>query len=158
MTRIFTTGILIRNGKLLILKRKMDDDTYPGLWDCPGGHFEKGESAEECMIREAREESGLDVKILRPGPLLDYTDLYGRAISVPFMIRSDSGTVSLTEHSESKWIRPEEISNYRAVPDLLLALEAFGLPGAKSGPKIGGKKAPGGSHNRRGKRIHSLSL
>ena len=135
-TRIFTTGILLRRGKLLILKRKDDDDTYPGEWDCVGGHFEKGESAEECMIREAREESGLDVKIVRPGPLLEYTDVYGRAISVPFVIESDSGRVSLTEHSEYRWIDPADATRYRAVPDLMKALSAFGFL-ATDGKKVG---------------------
>ena len=126
-TRIFTTGILLRKGKVLILKRKEDDDAYPGMWDCVGGHFEEGESAEDCMMREAKEESGLNVTIVRSGPLLEYTDEYGRAISVPFVIRSDSGRVSLTEHSEFKWVDPATVPTYRAVPDMLLALRAFGF-------------------------------
>ena len=137
-TRIFTTGILLRRGKLLILKRKEDDDTYPGLWDCVGGHFEKGESAEECMVREAKEESGLDVKIVRSGPLLEFTDDYGRAIAVPFVIESDSGQVSVTEHSEYRWIEPADVTRYRAVPDLMKALYAFGfLPSTGKRPRRG---------------------
>ena len=126
-TRVFTTGILLRRGRLLILRRKEDDDTYPGMWDCVGGHFENGESAEECMIREAKEESGLDVTIVRPGPLIEYTDEYGRAIAVPFEISSETGRVSLTEHSEFKWVEPAEALRYDAVPDVRLALEAFGF-------------------------------
>lgn len=92
-----------------------------------GGHFEKGESAEDCMTREAREESGLAVKILRSGPLVEFADEYGRAVAVPFIITSESGRVVLTEHSEFKWINPVEILAYRAVPDLLRALEVFGF-------------------------------
>jgi 8-oxo-dGTP diphosphatase len=124
-TRIFTTGVLMRKGKLLILKRKPDDDTYPGFWDCVGGHFEEGESAEACMLREAKEESGLDVKILRPGPLIEYLDRYGRAVAVPFLIESRSGAIKLTEHSESRWIAPTEAGRYRIVPDLRKALPLF---------------------------------
>jgi len=126
-TRIFTTGLLLRRGKLLILRRKEDDDTYPGVWDCVGGHFEKGESAEDCMMREAKEESGLDVKIIRSGPLLEYKDEYGAAISVPFVIGSERGKVSLTEHSEFKWVDPADATKYRVVPDLVMALDAFGF-------------------------------
>jgi 8-oxo-dGTP diphosphatase len=62
-TRVFTAGVLVHTGRVLVLKRKPDDDTYPGLWDCLGGHFENGESAEACMTREAREESGLRVDL-----------------------------------------------------------------------------------------------
>jgi 8-oxo-dGTP pyrophosphatase MutT (NUDIX family) len=126
-TRVFTTGVLMRNGRLLILKRKPDDDAYPGLWDCVGGHFEPKESAEECMIREAKEETGLDVKIVRPGPLIEYLDRYGRAVAVPFLIESKSGKVTLTEHSEARWIRPSAASRYRIVPDLKKALKLFDL-------------------------------
>ena len=41
-TRVFTAGVLVHRGRVLVLKRKPDDDTYPGLWDCLGGHFRKG--------------------------------------------------------------------------------------------------------------------
>ncbi len=76
---------------VLMLKRKPDDDTYPNLWDCLGGHFESGESAEECMTREAREESGLSVELVKTGTLIEYTDGYGRSIAVPSCLGLRSG-------------------------------------------------------------------
>ncbi len=131
-TRVFTTGVVLDRGKLLILKRKDDDDTYPGVWDCVGGHFEKGESAEECMLREAREESGQHMKIVKVGPLIEYLDHYGRVVAVPFVLRPDpKEAIRLTEHSEYRWIGLSETPNFEIVPDLLKALSAFGLvPGA----------------------------
>ena len=127
-TRVFTTGVVLSRGKLLILKRKQDDDTYPGVWDCVGGHFERGESAEECMLREALEESGQSMKIVKVGPLIEYLDAYGRAVSVPFMLKPDTvKKVVPTEHSEFRWIRPSETGNYDIVPDLAKALSVFGL-------------------------------
>jgi 8-oxo-dGTP diphosphatase len=133
-TRIFTTGVVLKRGMLLILRRKSDDDTYPGFWDCVGGHFEKGESAEECMLREAREESGQRMKIIRGGPLIEYIDEYGRAVAVPFLLRSDpNGKVTLSEHSEYRWIHLGAAKGYKMVPDLAMALRAFGLQ--KNGPR-----------------------
>jgi 8-oxo-dGTP diphosphatase len=127
-TRVFTTGVVLRRGKLLILKRKDDDDTYPGIWDCVGGHFEKGESAERCMLREAREEAGQAMKIVRLGPLIEFIDEYGRAVAVPFILRPDDRSeVVVSEHSEFKWIRMSEVENYQIVPDLAKALSLFGL-------------------------------
>jgi len=138
-TRIFTTGVVLDRGKLLILKRKEDDDTYPGLWDCVGGHFEKGESAEECMLREAREESGQVMKIVRVGPLIEYLDDYGRAVAVPFILKPDpKKKILLSEHSESKWVSLKNAPRHALVPDLAKALEGFGLQGAnrrKAPPK-----------------------
>ncbi len=117
----------MHRGKLLILKRRKDDDTYPGLWDLVGGHFEAGESAEACMIREAKEESGLDVKIVKPGRLIEYLDQYGRSIELPFLLSSRSENVRVSEHSEFRWISPLALGRYRRVPGLDEAVRAFGL-------------------------------
>ena len=133
-TRVFTSGILVHKDRVLILKRKLDDDEYPGLWDCLGGHFEQGESAEACMIREAKEESGLDVGIVKPGRLIEYSDRYGRAIAVPFLLKSRADSVVLSEHSESLWVSPEVLARYRKVPAMTEALLIFGL-----GPKSPGR-------------------
>jgi 8-oxo-dGTP diphosphatase len=146
-TRIFTTGVVLDRGKLLILKRKEDDDTYPGLWDCVGGHFEKGESAEECMLREAGEESGQVMKIVRVGPLIEYLDDYGRAVAVPFILKPDpKKKILLSEHSESKWVSLKGLPRHSLVPDLAKALEAFGFQGAS------GRRRPSKSALKRGTR------
>jgi len=140
-TRVFTTGVVLDRGKILILRRKEYDDTYPGFWDCVGGHFEKGESAEECMLREAREEAGQKMKITRVGSLIEYLDAYGRAVAVPFLLRPEpNAPVSLSEHSEFKWIKLGEVRNHQVVPDLLKALDVFGL--TRPRPLMHPKKKP----------------
>lgn len=126
-TRVFTAGVLLRGHKLLLLKRKEDDDTYPGLWDLPGGHLESGESADACMIREAKEETGLDVEVVRPGGLVEYTDGYGRSIEFPFLLRSRSGRVIVSEHSGFRWVRPRALRRYHRVPGMDEALIELGL-------------------------------
>ena len=128
MTRVFTTGVVLRGGKLLIMKRRDDDETYPGRWDCVGGHFERGESAEACMLREAMEETGQRMKIVRPGPLIEFLDEYGRAVAVPFLLRPDQRRrVATTEHSEYRWVKLSEVGDYEVVPDLAIALSLFRL-------------------------------
>ncbi len=132
-TLVFTTGVVLKRGRLLILKRKDDDDSYPGVWDCVGGHFEKGESAEDCMLREAREEAGQDMKIVKVGPLIEYLDAYGRAVAVPFVLRPDPRKeVVPSEHSEFRWVKLGELKDYDIVPDLAKARVLFGL---RRGPR-----------------------
>ena len=126
-TRVFTAGVHVHRGRVLVLKRKPDDDTYPGLWDCLGGHFERGESAEACMTREAMEESGLSVDLVKTGTLIEYSDSYGRAIAVPFLLRARSARVVVSEHSEYRWVPPRSLGRYRKVPALSRALIIFGL-------------------------------
>ncbi|XPV77247.1 MAG: A/G-specific adenine glycosylase [Desulfovibrio sp.] len=58
------TGVLLRNGKVYIQKRKKDD-VWPGLWEFPGGVVEKGENPECALEREFLEETELPVKIVK---------------------------------------------------------------------------------------------
>lgn len=53
--------ILDDKGKCFISKRSMSKKEYPGLWELPGGKFEKGEDIHKCIIREIKEEIGVDI-------------------------------------------------------------------------------------------------
>ncbi|MDQ7834107.1 MAG: A/G-specific adenine glycosylase [Humidesulfovibrio sp.] len=54
-------GILLTEGQVFIQKRR-PNDVWPGLWEFPGGVLEPGESPEEAMVREFREETELSVR------------------------------------------------------------------------------------------------
>ncbi|NOX71899.1 MAG: NUDIX hydrolase [Candidatus Micrarchaeota archaeon] len=54
------SAIIIRDRKILLIRRGRDAPEFPGFWTCPGGVMEKGESPEECAAREVKEEVGLD--------------------------------------------------------------------------------------------------
>lgn len=51
--------ILIDDGRILLLRRA-DHRSFPGMWCLPGGHIEDGETPEECCRRELAEETGID--------------------------------------------------------------------------------------------------
>lgn len=54
------TGILIEDDKILIVKQEVSEQRH---WSLPGGALEYGETIEQCLIREMKEETGLDVKV-----------------------------------------------------------------------------------------------
>jgi 8-oxo-dGTP diphosphatase len=54
-------GVIVEGDKILLIYRKKTDD-----YSFPKGHIEIGEKAEETLIREVKEETGLDIKILKP--------------------------------------------------------------------------------------------
>jgi 8-oxo-dGTP pyrophosphatase MutT (NUDIX family) len=126
-TRIFTSGLLVYEGRVLLLKRRPDDERNPNRWDCLGGHFLAEESGEDCMIREAKEESGLDVRIRKSGRVFEFRDSYGRAVGLPYLLGSDSNRVRPTEHSRYVWVPPKAASRYDCVPEVAILLRRFRL-------------------------------
>lgn len=63
MIRVFTICYIEHEGKTLMLHRiKRKDDVHYGKWIGVGGKVEKGESPEECIIREVKEETGLTIE------------------------------------------------------------------------------------------------
>jgi 8-oxo-dGTP diphosphatase len=52
-------GLLFDQGRLLLGKRSTRRIAYPGVWDLPGGHVEAGETTEQALVRELREELGV---------------------------------------------------------------------------------------------------
>ncbi len=54
------SGIIIQDKKILLLQRSYYTQLYAGFWGCPGGRAESGETAEQNVIREVKEECNLD--------------------------------------------------------------------------------------------------
>ena len=63
-------GLLCCQGRLLLGKRSARRTAYPGVWDLPGGHVEAGETAEQALVRELREELGVTSIVWREWAVL----------------------------------------------------------------------------------------
>mgnify|MGYP000055672530 CR=1 FL=1 len=67
MHRVVVAALLGPRG-ILLCRRNPTAEAYPGKWDLPGGHIEGGESAEQALVRELREELGITVPPPGAGP------------------------------------------------------------------------------------------
>ena len=86
------TGILIEDGKILIVKQRVDGTRG---WSLPGGKLERGETLEQAVVRELKEETGLDVSA---GPMLyvcEKPDADPPVIHITFLVTRASGEIRL---------------------------------------------------------------
>jgi 8-oxo-dGTP diphosphatase len=102
-------AIIERDGKILLIKRK--NEPFAGAWALPGGFIEYNESAEDAIIREAKEETNLDIAIKthlgvysNPG-----RDPRGHVISICYIASATGEEKGGTDASEAKFFSPDEI-------------------------------------------------
>lgn len=117
---IVPLGIVIRDGNILINKRHdPHNEEYHHKWEFPGGGIEFGESIEENLVREIKEETGYDI---RPVKRLSYIDIQHRRgtsskvqiLLLPYICEIIRGDLVLNdaEVAESKWASPKDVLSY----------------------------------------------
>lgn len=86
------TGFLVEDGRLLLVRERLRERSH---WNLPGGRLEVGESLEAALVREMREETGLDVDV---GELLYVTDRFkslgNQIVDLSFSVRRIGGDFS----------------------------------------------------------------
>ena len=126
--KIVLGGVVIDNDKVLLLQRNRDEDVYPNMWELPSGKREPLEPSEGALVREIKEESGLEVDIIIPLSVFDYqiekTDEIRDSTQINFIVKSKNNfNVKISpEHQNFAWVHEEEINNYNvteSVKDLL---------------------------------------
>ena len=114
------TGILIEDGKILLVKQGVTEKRH---WALPGGRLEFGETIEQCLIREVKEETGLGIIVKE---LLYLTDrLYGdtHIVHISFLVEKTGGRLRSGKELE---LETEKIKELAMVPiDRLLD---YGFP------------------------------
>lgn len=112
-----------------LLMRRSEFESRSGKWEFGGGAVEDGESLEEAVRREMKEETGLEVELIEEGePYFDDYSKGGKLKLYPFLLEVDqSDEVELSrEHDKHKWLELEQI-NEKETLGRLRALEKLGL-------------------------------
>lgn len=117
-TRLTTLCHLERNGSYLMLHRiKKKEDINKGKWIGVGGKLERGESPEECLMREVKEETGFELKGFSYRGLISfiYADKDPEYIFVYTSTEFDSGSteempVPQCDEGVFKWVPKEKIT------------------------------------------------
>ena len=105
------------DGRVLLAQRP-EGRSLAGLWEFPGGKVEKGETPEVSLIRELKEELGIDVSQACLAPLTfashSYEDFH--LVMPLYVCRRWSGLVQPLEGQELAWVAPVRLSGYPMPP------------------------------------------
>jgi mutator protein MutT len=127
--RIPCAGAVVKDqaGRLLLVKRRHEPGA--GLWSLPGGRIEPGETAEQAMVREVREETGLLVSAIR---LLGVVERHGRAGSVAvisdFLAAVTGGSLAAGDDAaDARWVTGPELGSLEMTDGLTGTLARWGV-------------------------------
>lgn len=105
-------AILYRDGRYLITQRR-EGDSFGGFWEIPGGKRDAGETLEQAVVREMREELDLTVEVVGYYRTVRYP-YPSRTVDLHlFHCRIRSGEPKAIECQAFAWARPEDLRNYR---------------------------------------------
>lgn len=106
-----TAAVIEKDGKILIAKRRIGD-RHGGRWEFPGGKIDAGETPEECLKRELKEELGIEAEI---GELIcssTFKYMFVPLELLVYKVRHISGKFRALDHDELKWVEPSELAKY----------------------------------------------
>ena len=129
--RVPCVGAIVKDqaGRLLLIQRGHEPET--GRWSLPGGRIEPGESNTQAVVRETREETGLQVtcgalvgSVERPGPrgaVLDIRD-YSATVTGGTLTAGDDA-------ADARWVSPADLAGLSLTSGLAETLTAWGVLG-----------------------------
>jgi 8-oxo-dGTP diphosphatase len=124
VTRQFdVVGAVIVSGGLVLAAQRGGGGSLPNLWEFPGGKIEDGESPQEALVREIREELLVDITV--GAEILSTTHEYefGVVTLTTYYCDLRSGTPRLTEHIAMRWFAPSELPSVEWAPADLPAVD-----------------------------------
>jgi A/G-specific adenine glycosylase len=104
-------GIIFKRGKILIAQRPAEK-LLGGLWEFPGGHQEKYESLEECVVREVFEELGIAILVGAELAVIEHAYSHFKITLHAFLCRWMRGQPRDLGCVAHKWVSPRELSRY----------------------------------------------
>ena len=119
-------GVIIKGNRLLITKRDYKA-MLGGLWEFPGGKKNKKESIKECVIREIKEETNIDIDIMKKINNVKQSYSHFSVTIHPYLCRYMSGNIKLDGPIDYKWIYKNNFNKYafpRANQKIIQQLES----------------------------------
>lgn len=115
MPLLVTAAIIFKEERVL-LTRRPEDTAHAGLWEFPGGKIEPGESPEEALCREIREELDAEIQVAGILEVAFYRYDWGPVLILAYscqLLTDDLRDLGVAEH---RWVHPRDLNNFSILP------------------------------------------
>lgn len=103
--QVVVSGLLLQNGKALLIQRSQREAFLPGYFELPGGKVDSPEDPMEALKREFWEETGLRVDVGKPIRTFSYQNKEKHYIEIIYQVHSVDTEILLSEdHSDFVWV------------------------------------------------------
>lgn len=118
---LVTAAIIEHHGKILLTRRK-PDAPYPLLWEFPGGKVEPEEDPRDSIVRELREELGMDVSVEAVYDVIYHRYPERTVLILAYKCRWEGGEIQELDVAGHCWVEPASIITFSLLPaDIPLA-------------------------------------
>jgi A/G-specific adenine glycosylase len=101
-----------RNGDRILIAQRPMGGMLGGLWEFPGGKVKRGETLEECLRREIREELGVEIKVGQPVTQVKHAYTHFRITLHTYECRVIRGRPRPIEVADWRWVRLDELDDF----------------------------------------------
>jgi 8-oxo-dGTP diphosphatase len=106
---IEVTCAIIPDGERVLVTQRSESMPHPLKWEFPGGKLKPGETPENCIIREIREELGVEISVLQLLPSVKHVYAQNCVKLIPFICRIERGAIRLSEHRSYRWVHRSDL-------------------------------------------------
>lgn len=114
--RINVTGAVITDGTKVLAARRGPGKALAGYWEFPGGKIEVGETPEQSLSRELREELLCDAEVGEHVTTTEHEYEFGIVILSTYFCTLKGGEPKLTEHEEIRWVPAHQLQDLEWAP------------------------------------------
>jgi len=119
-TQVVVLALIRHNNTYLFTLRNDGESKLNGKWQIPGGGLEFGETPEQTLHREVKEELGTEIKIIHSQPFIDSEvrgNWHGIFLTYLCELKDSSSDITINEEaSEYKWMSLEEMNSFDFLP------------------------------------------
>lgn len=118
-------AIIMKDGRVFATQRGYGD--YKDWWEFPGGKIEEGETPEEALVREIREELHAEIEVVRLVDTVQYDYPKFHMDMRCYLCRLISDEIELVEHEAARWLGTDDVWSVKWLPsDVEVIEDLFG--------------------------------